>query len=860
MTKLIRNMRTTAGKKLINSAISGDNKLIYTTAELYAKDISNLTDSQVADTSNLGTSLLSGKINITDYNDTTITVSAEFLNANLTSDIAFKTIGWYATTAIDKAQGKPPVLFVISQLDNEATMVAGNNERTTSFFIPRIIMRISDAQSVVLETGEVGFVTLPELEGKLADLANKGLIDFGKKLNNDFNINNLHNTSLQYVDKGSVTGLPETSKDEPKDLGGYLISLGKGDTTQDGVRIYFNPFSNKTFISYYLNKTNTWTSWLEVGSKSYTKEEIDKILAGYVTKENLDGALNGKANVTDLIKYVKSIEGFKPDKETGNVTFLSDTYENQEIQPNTFTTPGVYKIINCTYKYVSIINIDGISEINGYLIVTKGNTDDDFYQYLITDINSNAQINFRKINPSKSIYPTFKKLLDNQDVHTFNSPDANYARGETFDLDKVTETGIYSFMDSRVICSMRTDALNWLPRTGDGTMMCGYLIVLKHDDFNREQILVLNSGVEIPDIAIAVRSISGTNNYRTRFRKVIKTEDLSINSREHYFTRNSVSDPSQDDIAGPIMPTDIVSNTSIYNRVNLDNLINTYEEGSRVIDDYVSNTLPLFYNSHFTLQYNDGQKDINLNEGLFNSHTQIIRYLVKPMLYSDSYDTYQRVKSGGCVFERYHQKIYSSTDESHGWLSWVFVENYNTGLGDRSLGGILNSSVNNTNKTTSYNTIGFDYPPFIPGFAPFYYFTGFYNEKAKNSWFPPGTYVRRIGSNNTVDVDLPQAGTANGGLTTSGDTILKVICTPLIWGGDTKYAVRETAHFVQTAYAISPNLLHVDTNNPDSPQFIYDYYFVRQGDVSIPINNNINDFTNYKRTVGKWNKISTVTG
>lgn len=855
MTKLIRNVRTTAGKKLLNSAISGDNKLVYTTAELYAKDISSLTNDQLVGTSDLGTSLLSGKISITDYNDTTITASAEFLNSSLTSDIAFKTIGWYATTALDKAQGKPPILFVISQLDNETTMVSGNNERTTSFFLPRIIMRISEAQNVVLETGEVGFVTLPELEGKIADLANKGLIDFGQKFTNGFDLKNLHNTSLHYVDKGSVIGLPETSENEPKDLGGYLISLGKGDTTQDGVRVYFNPFSNKVFVSYYLNKTNTWTDWIEVGSQSYTKDEINNILDEYATKANLTQLLAGKANVGDLAKFVKSVEGFKPDKDTGDVAFLTDKYENQAIEPNTFTKPGVYKLVNCTYKFVSISSIGTNDTLNGYLIVTKGKTDNDLFQYLITDINDNAKINFRKISPSRSIYPEFKKLLDNKDVHRFSDPDKYYTSKDTVDVDQLTEAGIYHFMDAHVVSSIRKDALDGLPRTGDGTDMCGYLIVLRHDDFNREQIIILNSGVEIPDFAIAVRSVSGINSYRPRFRKVLKIEDASIDAREHYFTRNTIFDVDKDeDSDSPLMPTNIVSNTYDSNRVNLFNLINTYQEGSRIIDDFTSDSLPKFYVSHFTINVTENDKVVPRIEGLFNIHTQIIRYLVKPIIYSDTYDTYQRVKSGGCVFERYHKKTYEVTDPLHGWLNWNFVENYGTGIGDRSVAGLINIANNTDNNTSSYNTVGVDYPPILPAFGGLAYVNGFYNESAVNCWFPPGIYVRRIGNNLSADTDFPSS---NRGV--SYNTIIEVKTVPFVFGSYTQSSgqnagkagfARATSHMVQTLYMMpatfDSDIVYVP---PESYQ--------RQGYISIPYGSDANDFSSYKRYWSKWVSIQT---
>lgn len=110
-------------------------------------------------------------------------------------------------------------------------------------------------------------------------------------------------------------------------------------------------------------------------------------------------------------------------------------------------------------------------------------------------------------------------------LHGIDNPDYDYSAKDTFDVDKATQTGVYRFMDSKVIASIKPDALNGLFTTQNGTAMCGYLFVLKHDNFNREQILFLNHGSSDQDTQIAIRSISGTNNWRPVFRRLLCIDD-----------------------------------------------------------------------------------------------------------------------------------------------------------------------------------------------------------------------------------------------------------------------------------------------------------------------------------------------
>ena len=320
MTILSRNKVTNAGAELINSTIGGKNKITYTTAELYNKDISKLSDTQLAATTSIGTPIISGKCNVLNVTGTTVSIGSTIANGGLTADITFCTVGWFATTSVDQANGKPPVLIAISQLDAPTTLAhGGDNGKATAYFLPKLNIGIANTTQIKLEPTEAGFVTITELQQAMLALSSSGLIDLGNRLPNGMEVNRLHNTSLQYVPKGSVLGLPalEDKKDEDKDnddsdRGGYLISMGNNELTQDGVQIYLNPYYNKTFVSFYNSKKNLWCDWIEVGSQSYTKDEINKMLANYATTE----ALNKKADASSV--YTKDDIDEKIDQVSSN--------------------------------------------------------------------------------------------------------------------------------------------------------------------------------------------------------------------------------------------------------------------------------------------------------------------------------------------------------------------------------------------------------------------------------------------------------------------------------------------------------------------------------------------------------------
>lgn len=286
--------------------------------------------------------------------------------------------------------------------------------------------------------------------------------------------------------------------------------------------------------------------------------------------------------VNDILGNLRSINHKLPDK-TGNIDiadFANPTkvFRNTEVNTDDLTSYGIYKLENVTLIAPGILpNVVGTKGITGYIITVDSGINSDtshsnkhiLYQVLITEQYSftGLQVLYRYIDITSSDYPEFKRILDTADynslyklIHSVDQPDHSYGKNELVDIDKLTETGIYSFMDSKVYASIKPDALNGLPKTTDGTTICGYLFVMRHDDYNREQVLLLNSGNDNPDIAIATRSISGINSWRPAFQRL-------LNALDYYTIYGSINNLNT--IGNPISlakdtQLNTVTNTGLY--------------------------------------------------------------------------------------------------------------------------------------------------------------------------------------------------------------------------------------------------------------------------------------------------------
>lgn len=505
MATLSRNIQTNDGAKLWTTAISGENKLIYSKAELYPKKISNLSDSQVASMTKVDTPLLSCNLAVTDIDNTTVRVSAEFTNETLQNDISFNSIGWFATTAVDKAQGKDPILFAVSEIDIESNLIASTENSSTSFFLAQLVMGVSNTNQVQLVAGTAGFVKYSDLEQRILQLSNQGLIDLGNKLSQDTSVLDLHNTSLHYVPYGTVKGLPATKDDS--NLGGFLISMGNGAITQDGVQIYFEPLSHKTFISYFLTKNNAWSKWIEVGSQSYTKDEIAKILDNYATNEDL----NQKADSSNVYNKEQIDNEFK--QVTNNMVTSVDNLipkDGNVSLDGKYATPddlkGTSKNLLDFIKQLQVFNSDDMTTVENSAI------DLDLIKY--------KQAGITKFNNCVLKVSEFKSEIELDDNNNIYQPDflienGNSLTGWIINIpieglpDELTNNMVYQY----IIATNEEGTLGSMKATAK---IYHRKVPVSEDDFAKEWYPLVDITVSPSNIAkTAVRGAS-TNAIRLR--------------------------------------------------------------------------------------------------------------------------------------------------------------------------------------------------------------------------------------------------------------------------------------------------------------------------------------------------------
>ena len=133
-----------------------------------------------------------------------------------------------------------------------------------------------------------------------------------------------------------------------------------------------------------------------------------------------------------------------------------------------------------------------------------------------------------QINSLGSVKKVNNKLPDsdgNVNLASFENPDQAFNNNDTLDVDKVTTPGIYSLMDTTLICSINTNALSAVPGNTDGKTYTGYLVVYKHDAANITQELWIYTGRSVPDFTTNTRCIYGNGNYRPNFQRLITNID-----------------------------------------------------------------------------------------------------------------------------------------------------------------------------------------------------------------------------------------------------------------------------------------------------------------------------------------------
>lgn len=571
MQKFGKTLITNAGRQMLTDVDGAKGRLTYTKACLYTQDVKTSKEADIIAETGLTGPQLETDLQVTDVKDNTVTVLASFNNAKVTQDLTFNSIGWFAKTSVDDKEQ----LMAITPSEAEQTLVAGSNGASTSSIDVEMVFARSHDTTVVLSPSSVGQVSSAQMEGAIKKAKDSIESDFQKALKKlhtldnpilasyDTNPDALCDPGIYYSENGFNFG--EKAPDDYVIGKSYLIVMLNDNS--DASSGYYQQFlfqGNKETYNIWVrqilkNATDSCSASDFQNLKDiYGKLKQIRVNNGEPISPDSDGIANIDIPKQDLSKYVKSIAGFTPD-DNGDINFVRKIYKKEMVDFDQLIDEGIYQLIDVYMKnqYVSQLRL------TGFLIVTKAATSysgNGVYQFLTIEDNNYNIINYyRKVDLAIGLHSSFNRILDDYDftninnrfsllerknkemringkmpdgdgnyvLPNFENPDFKYTKNQNIDVDYVISPTINHLTDTIVSSSINPKALENVPKNSDGTVT-GFLVVNRHDEYNINQILIIDTGVITPDLVFATRSISTVNqNYRPSFRRILNSDDYS---------------------------------------------------------------------------------------------------------------------------------------------------------------------------------------------------------------------------------------------------------------------------------------------------------------------------------------------
>lgn len=646
MQKFGKTIITNAGRQMLTQVDGAKGKITYTKASLCTQDVKKLSEDDCLALTALTGVQMDTSLEVTDVRDNTVTVLASFNNANVTKDLTFNSIGWFAKTSVDDTEK----LLAVTPSETEQTLVAGKNGASTSSTDIEMIFARSHDTTVVVNPSAVGLVSKAQLSSatdkinndinSLSALTSPSSIVSNQSINLDtfttkgitkfqnaqlssagymqafdqsttglngwiFNIysndgasyiqivyiaNTVYNQGAMYFLRSKVNGtstedfarlstikdhaqfFPLTqrdakdvvARDENKsfnpdnvvDSGVHRISSTKINAKYD-VTDPKDANSGYSFSGFYwgwlfnLNFDDSPTSnavyqLLVINSGIYFREISVKTndfpafnsfsFARDIAKLQtaIDNLLKTKVNFSDLIGYISDHNGNKLVETTGNANAIGEPgiyFTKGGIKNLPLTNWGILQVIGITatdsasaHRKVQIYYPDDLGIMPYYRNVTNTNIGS-WHQFASQDDITSLINKVNTLGAVKKVNNRLPSADGNVTLASFENPDFIYTKKDTLDVDKATTPGIYSLMDTALICSINSSALNAVPGNTDGKTYTGYLVVYKHDAANITQELRIYTGRSVPDFTTSTRCIYGNSNYRPNFQRLITDYD-----------------------------------------------------------------------------------------------------------------------------------------------------------------------------------------------------------------------------------------------------------------------------------------------------------------------------------------------
>ena len=247
MQKFGKTIITNAGRQMLTQVDGAKGKITYTKASLCTQDVKKLSEDDCLALTALTGVQMDTNLEVTDVRDNTVTVLASFNNANVTKDLTFNSIGWFAKTSVDDTEK----LLAVTPSETEQTLVAGKNGASTSSTDIEMMFARSHDTTVVVNPSAVGLVSKAQLSSAT------------DKINNDINSLSALTSPSSIVSNQTLNLDTFTTKGITKfqnaqlSSAGYMQAFDQSTTGLNGwiFNIYSNDGASYIQIVYVTNTT-----------------------------------------------------------------------------------------------------------------------------------------------------------------------------------------------------------------------------------------------------------------------------------------------------------------------------------------------------------------------------------------------------------------------------------------------------------------------------------------------------------------------------------------------------------------------------------------------------------------------------
>ena len=331
-------------------------------------------------------------LEVTDVRDNTVTVLASFNNANVTKDLTFNSIGWFAKTSVDDTEK----LLAVTPSETEQTLVAGKNGASTSSTDIEMVFARSHDTTVVVNPSAVGLVSKAQLSAAT------------DKINNDINsLSALTNPSSTIVnqtinlDAFTTKGITKFQNAQLSSAG-YMQAFDQSTTGLNGwiFNIYSNDGASYIQIVHIINTTYNQGAMYFLRTKANGTSTEDFARMSTV-KDHAQFFPLTQRDAKDVVARDEN-KSFNPDNVVDSgVHRISSTKINAKYDATDPTDPNSgYSFSGFYWGWLFNLNFDDTPDSNAV------------YQLLVV----NSGMYYREISVKTKDFPAFNSFSFARDI------------------------------------------------------------------------------------------------------------------------------------------------------------------------------------------------------------------------------------------------------------------------------------------------------------------------------------------------------------------------------------------------------------------------------------------------------------